>query len=216
MSMYWRRAMIRMALPFTWRVSRPQAARGLAKFSAIEADSAWQFLHALDAVDDPAQRASLFNNALEEVHHAALFERAATFYTDAPPDKPRPERKALYDPAKGLTYFLAYVYVGEQDVYNQFGSYCAAIGPGPAQDAFRSAREDEDGHVEIAMAILRKEIGSESAIRRKVAGIRLRRGWEAWLRFSKALGEISSGVALGAVYFVFGPLAAWKCRRKAG
>lgn len=212
MGMLFRRAAIRVLLPPLWRPSPDRMADRLASFAAIEADSAWQFLHALDAVADPERRVDLFNNALEEVHHAALFERAARAYATRPPAVAPDERVPIYDPAQGLLPFLAYAYVGEKDVLDQFEAYHAAVGPGAAREAFQSAMGDEADHVELAMALLRELFGSEAAIRAQVRRIRRRRAWESWLRFSKRLGEFSTGLLLSVVYFAFGPLGVLSAR----
>lgn len=214
METWFRRAAIRLFMPVTWGLSRRRTARKLEEFSTIEADSAWQFLRALEAVEDPDHRARLFNNALEEVHHAALFSRASAEYSDRIQPRPQPEREAIFDPDNGgLRRFLAYAYVGEMDVFQQFEAYHAAARPGPAREAFASAMEDESDHVDLAMAILRKTHGSDKAIRREIRNIRLGRAWRTWLRFSKALGEFTSGVLLTVIYFAFGPWLAWACRR---
>ena len=128
MSIMWRRLAIRLFLPFTWRFFIRRRGETLHRFSVTEADSAWHFLNALSYVDQPAIRARLFNNALEEVHHAALFAQAAKDVSQTPIHLPIQERGRIYDPQKGLQHFFAFVYVGEKDVYDQFSAYTSAIG----------------------------------------------------------------------------------------
>lgn len=219
MSMYLRRLTIRLMIPIVWRLSKQRAPRTLQRFSSTEADSAWQFLNALDAADDLELRTELFHNALEEVHHASEFERMAVSCSNELLQKATPERLPLYDPSKPFSYFLAYVYVGESDVYDQFGAYSAAVrqaltGQRQKRNFFDDAKEDEDGHLKLAHEALLKEYPSKRQAEREILKIRWKRGYEAWLRFSKNIGEVSSAVVLSLLYFVMGPMFVFSCRKR--
>ena len=214
MSMGLRKAMIRLFLPVWWKPSRRRIAEKMEHFSVIEADSAWQFLRGLDAVENPVDRAQMFNNALEEVHHAALFERAAGSYREQMGSRLTPEREQLYEAEKGLDWFLAYAYVGEQDVLSQFEAYAAAVGPGRARDTFEDAMGDEADHVVLARELLLKIFGSEKILRKHERKIRRQRAWQSWLRFSKALGELSSGLILSGIYIPAGLIYSRFSRRR--
>ncbi len=214
--MFFRKLAIRTLFPLTWRPSRTRTARGLMRFSVTELDSGWQILHALEAVDDPQTRAKVLQHALEEIHHASEFERVASSYCPELPPRPLPERDPLFvreDGVDGLATFLAYAHVGEVDVFDQFASYAAGIGDCEARSVFREAKLDENGHVGLTWELLVPLLG-EAAARRRVWRIRGRRIYEAWLRFSTALGEIPSGALLGAIYYVFGAVLAQPLRRR--
>ena len=208
--MWLRKTAIRIFLPLWWRTSSARTAKKLQEFSAIEADSAWQFLRALPAMKDLEDRVGLFNNALEEMHHAALFDRASRDYANLPVARPSLSREPIYQPALGLPRFLAYVYVGEDDVFQQFTAYRDAAGPGAARRAFEQAMADEEDHAELAMQMLETQFDSRKRIDQEVSRIRRHRAWQTWLRFSKSLGELSASVMLSTLYYVsgwlFGPI----------
>ena len=218
MAMMWRRLTIRVMTPIVWNLSRKRAAQAFQKFSATEADSGWQFLYALEATEDAALRAELFKNAMEEMYHASEFEKLSNLCTNALLSKPKPERKPIYDPRKPYAAFLSYVYVGEKDVYDQFDAYSAALkkavfGEGLSHSVFEEAKEDEDGHLNLAKTELMKEYGSKRAATVEITKIRLKRAYEAWLRFSKRIGEFSSTIILSCLYFVFGSFFVFPCRK---
>ncbi len=201
-----RRILIRALLPLTWRPFARFRASRLARFGVTEADSAWQILHALEAVDDPHLRCKILQHALEEVHHASEFSRVARPH--APELLPRllPPREPIFRRERGLeglVTFAAYACVGEEDVLSQFDAYAAGIGDGEARAAFREARFDEQGHVGLCRSLLVGLVG-EARARRELRWARARRLWEAWTRLGRDIGELSSILIFGLIYVVFG------------
>ena len=213
MSLHWRRLAIRIALPFSWRLFPGRRGEVLQRFSVTEADSAWHFLHALSHVDQPAIRARLFNNALEEVHHAGLFAEAAHEQAQAPLHIPVEERVAIYDPQKGLQHFYAFVYVGEKDVYDQFDAYAAAVGAESVKSIFSHLKEDEDGHMQFAEQRLAALGTKQGVVLRQVRSIRRRRFLESWVRGWRRVCDLTTTLLLSALYFLFGVFACASCRR---
>jgi hypothetical protein len=213
MSLQWRRLAIRIALPFSWRLFPGRRGEVLQRFSVTEADSAWHFLHALSHVDQPAIRARLFNNALEEAHHAGLFAEAARDQARAPVQLPVDERVAIYDPRKGLQHFYAFVYVGEKDVYDQFDAYAAAIGDPSVKSIFAHLKEDEDGHMQFAEQRLAALGTKQKVVRCQVRSIRRRRFLASWLRGWRRVSDLALTLLLSAIYFLFGVFSFASCRR---
>lgn len=213
MRLQWRRLAIRIALPVSWRLFPGRRGEVLQRFSVTEADSAWHFLYALSHVDQPAIRARLFNNALEEVHHAALFAEAAQDQARTTIHLPVEERVAIYDPHKGLQHFYAFVYVGEKDVYEQFDAYAAAIGAQSVQSIFSHLKEDEDGHMQFAEQRLAALGTKKGVVVRQVRSIRRWRLLESWVRGWRRVSDAGSTLLLSALYFVFGVFACASCRR---
>jgi hypothetical protein len=214
-----RSGLIRLCIPLSWSRGKEQVARSLRRFSSVEADSAWQMLQALRAIDDPELEESLFGNALEEVHHAYLFGRLARQYEHLPTLSDCQERTQLFDPARGTAHFEALHHVGEIDVYNQFGSYARAAGLPEIRELFLRLVGDEAGHQEVAFRQLVAIAGSEKKARVLVRSARIGRVLEALTRAGEAMGTVISGVILSALYLVFAPLALYWCRarfRRAG
>jgi rubrerythrin len=213
MNLHWRRLAIRTALPLSWRLLPRRRGEILQRFSVTEADSAWHFLHAASQVDQPAIRARLFNNALEEVHHAALFAEAARQQAQAPIHLPTEERVAIYDPQKGLQHFYAFVYVGEKDVYDQFDAYAAAIEVASVKRIFSDLKEDEDGHMQFAEHRLAALGAKEAVIVCQVRAVRRRRVLESWARGWRRVSDLVTTLLLSALYLVFGMFTYASCRR---
>lgn len=204
MSMQWRRLAIRLALPVSWRLFRRRRGETLHRFSVTEADSAWHFLNALSHVDQPAIRARLFNNALEETHHAALFSQASKDEALAPIHLPITERGTIYDPQRGLQHFYAFIYVGEKDVYDQFDAYASAIGSGSVNEIFSQLKEDEDGHMQFAEQRLAAMDLNRHVVLREVRSIRRRRLLESWGRSLRWVSDLTMTLFLRALYLTLG------------
>jgi hypothetical protein len=204
---------IRAITGLSWRLSPGRIGTSLHRFSQVEDDSGWQMLRALDAVEDPEFQAKLFNNALEEMHHAALFKKIATEYSESPNTTPAPRRAAIFDPRRGLGEFEVYHFIGEADVYRQFLSYANAVPTESLRQTFIEIRGDEEGHQELARAELRNLFGSERVVRSYIRRIRLKRMWEAWSRLGRATIDLWSTLILSTTYFVVGLLFCRLCRR---
>ncbi len=205
---FFRKILIRTVLPITWRHSRHILATRLLRFAVTESDSGWQILNALQAVDDPKVRAMVLQHALEEIHHASEFTRASKPWLAELPARPLPERDPLFEMEEGvdgLVFFLAYAHVGELDVFDQFASYAAGVGAPEVADVFLEAKLDEYGHISLTWTLLTSLVDEKRA-RREVLKVRGRRVYEAWLRFSKGIGDVSFAVLLSTLYLVFGPL----------
>jgi len=186
-------------------------------FSVMEADSAWQLLHALETIDEPQARALVLQHTLEELHHASEFDRVANAYEPSHPPKPLLHRDPILDPEKGPdahSAFFAHAHVGEKDVFDQFNSYATGIGNCPAKSVFLEAKKDELGHVGLTYKFLLSSAGTTREASRWIRRARLRRAWESWLRFSHRLGEVPMRIILTILYFLglFG--GAWACRRR--
>jgi hypothetical protein len=209
-----RRIAVRVFIPINWRISRQRIALSLRRFSEVEADSAWQMLAALDNVTDPDFRAELFNNALEEVHHAYLFSGLARKYEERLTGSAPQERRQLFNPMEGLVTFEAHHFVGESDVYCDFLAYAAASPYVDIRERFMAIRGDEEEHQKLAYAELVRQCGSDGAARRLIMKVRLGRAWEGWVRASKKVGDLFSTAVLMGIYFTFGMLLAPACKAR--
>jgi hypothetical protein len=213
MSVRFRRLAIRLVLPLSWRLFPHRRGEVLQRFSVTEADSAWHFLDAMSQVDQPAIRARLFNNALEETHHAALFAAAAHNHARTPIRVPTQERAGIFDPRKGLQHFYAFVYVGEKDVYDQFDAYAGAIDADSVRTIFSHLKEDEDGHMQFAEQRLASIDPSQGPALRQVRSIRRQRLVQSWVRGWRRVTDLAATLLLSGLYFLFGPFARASCRR---
>ena len=209
-----RKIVIRVLTPLSWRASNNRQSKSLNRFSQTEADSAWQMLQALDAVEDPHFQGELFNNALEEVHHAALFHDLARAYSDFPLPLDSPRRQQLFDPEADFALFEAYHFVGELDVYEEFWSYAGAAPVERVRETFLQIRGDEEEHQKLAYRELIKLAGSEAGARKLIRRVRRTRAWEAWVRFGKGIGDVMSSIVLSGIYVLAAPFFSVLCRRR--
>ena len=208
-----RKLAIRALTRLSWGRSSRRLAAGIHRFAQVEADSAWQLLQAIDATPSIALQARFFDNALEELEHAALFSRLARDREAVVRPLAAPRRRQIFDPARGLAAFSAYLYVSEGEVYEQFFSYARAASDDDVRRTFLAIRGDEGDHEAHAWQDLVALAQSEKRARRLARRARLSRLYDAWLRFAKALGAVPSFVILSAIYFISAPFLTWACRR---
>jgi hypothetical protein len=149
----------RYLTPLLWRAFPSRRLAALQRFSATELDSGWQLLNALPHFRDPGDQSRLFDQALEEIGHAELFEAELKRQSEGwwaqkvrarkslIPARPRPE---------DLRDFLAFFYVGESDSFRGFQALAAAPLGDDLTAVFRTILADEAGHDSDALELLRK------------------------------------------------------------
>lgn len=209
-----RRLIIRLFLPITWRLFRRRPSDTLADFAATEADSGWQFLQTIEALDEAEHRALLFDNLLEEMEHAARFRELAARLPGGRVARPTAERHAMIEDGDGLVAFLAYAHAGELDISLEFDAYARAATVPEARTLFREIAADEDDHHHVLWKTLIDATRSEETAHKLVRAARRKRAWKAWLRFSKRLGDAFLGFWLSLIYLLFGWLLVLPSRRR--
>lgn len=202
------RLITRALLPIAWTLSRGRASRMLSTFADTEADSAWQYMMAIDAAGDTATRTMLFERMLEEQLHAAAFTAGAHQLATGT-DHPRQlERIALVDRPGGMPYFMAMVYLAERDVARRFETYAGAVTNADVSNVFRQIMHDEACHFDAAWHSLANLAGSPSDARRMVWRARAAVAYDAWKRSGRHIGNVIGSVIVGLVYIVVGPILA--------
>lgn len=209
-----RRVAIRHFLPLSWRLGDERVARSLQRFALVESDSAWQFLRALEVLEKPEHKAAMFHDALEEMSHAEGFARLAARYSPRPLPLPREARSPLIERPEQLGEFLAYIYVGERDVYDEFDDYARAARRPDIEAHLAAIQADEAGHHEDAERTVLNLVGSEARFVRLQRQARWRRFRESFMRVSTGIGHVVSTLLLGALYFAVGALLAVPARRR--
>ncbi|MBI3298191.1 MAG: ferritin-like domain-containing protein [Elusimicrobia bacterium] len=205
---------VKLLVRLAWGLSKSRYLDSLRLFSATEADSAWQLLYAADKVDDPAQRADLLGQVLEETHHAELFKGLYNEDSASPLVPAKYEREALYWDKAEMWKFFIYCYVGEDAAATRFTHIRDAATDPRLIKTLDSILADEVGHVHGAREFI-NELGiSEEQFQRESGLIRWRRRWEAWLRTGRNVTDLASTGFLSAVYWVLAPLGAGIARRR--
>lgn len=207
-----RRTLIRFAWPVLLR--EDQMGELLARFSATEADSAWQFLRAVEALDSPQRKAQMFETCIEEMHHAALFARLARTRVVKMQSQDTLQRTVvLSDPAK-LPGFLAYAHVSEDDINRDFAVLAQVSKDPEVKAAFDAIQADESLHEEGAEHLLDEVIASGSSKGWTVTAAYLRRVKANLQTLAGRVGDALAAVILGAAYLVLGWTVAGGCRAR--
>ncbi len=209
-----RRWAIRVVMPVMWRLWPRRRAHALAEFAATEADSGWQFKQAIERTPDPALKALLFCNLLEEMEHSERFQRLADGMGQGRVGVAPARRTSLATDTSSLRAFIAYVHAGELDISHEFDAYGRAAGVPAISGTFEALREDEEGHQSGLWSALRKLTRSDSEARSLVRRARWRRLYRSWLSVSKQLGDAMLALWLGLAYLLMGPLAVWSSRAR--
>lgn len=212
-----RRWLARYVTPLAWKWAPLRRAQAMREYSLIEKDSGCQILDALELVHEPAVRAQLFQQVLEEFHHSDLFEDVCRELSDKPIGTPVVTRDALVgrDPGPdALLDLIAYVHVGEAAVNVDFAAYAKApIDPVIAK-AFARAQADEHHHVDDSRRMLEPLAGGDAGrLRWALAKAGLLRGWRSYVKTMSRLGELPLMLLLYALYALAGSLRG-ACRRR--
>ena len=211
-----RNGITRLVLPVVWGRSSDHAARTLKRFGDTESDSGWQYLQAIEHTDDDDLKRMLFSNVLEEYRHSDYFYGAAHELATQRLHSPAAARTRLVDGPKDMAYFLAYAHECEHSIHGQFDAFATACRLPAVSDVFRRICDDEEDHEAQAHDFLIQAVGGRAdGARWMVFKAKSARVYEAWMRGSQRMGDVTFGVLLSAVFFAFGPLLASRRPRAA-
>lgn len=209
-----RRTLLVPASELAWRLpGRP--ARLLSEFSLAERGSMLDMLAAVERTPRREMRRKYFLHALDEWRHYGIFAGRAKALDN--PEKQSRSVAAIDDAGAlqsrgvqgedtlfdrmGEFEFLAFVYVAEADAVEQFQVYIQRKLPDAATlAALKDILKDEAFHVSYSRAECDKYRKEGRAIDKAISMVRWRRLSEGWLRFSKDIGDVMSGLWLLVLY----------------
>jgi rubrerythrin len=206
-----RKLAIGTLLRVRWRAEPHRLARTLGKFADVEADSAWHYSVAADLLRQPAHRAEMVLTALEEVHHAYLFDRLATRHGTV--EKRSISRKRLISSADDLPGFLAYARIAEATIHNEFNALAEASGDEEARAAIQAISCDESAHEEDALTLLH-QLTTEASFRSALRRARLKRVYDDWMEVVRSIGTANAFVWLSAIYLILGWIGRASCQQR--
>lgn len=208
-----RRAWLQAISGVSWRLPQwPQ--RLLTAFSHAEQGSYYDMLAAAELTDDRRMRRKYLEHALDEIRHCALFRdrvralgatsraQAAAWNANVLTEHGIVGGQTLFE-RLGELEFMAFVYIAERDAVEQFSVYLDRELPDPGTQAMlQNILRDETFHVSYSKAALQRfrDDGRGAEVDRALRQVRWRRVKESWLRFSRDLGHIVSGVWIMALY----------------
>ena len=179
----------------------------LKEFSDVEADSAWQYMQAIQFADNPQLRLTLFNNVLEERNHADIFFQLHQTFKTANVSGNSKRRQPLINSVEEISDFLAVVHVGESSVHEKFVRYANKAQNKKISEAFQRISEDEEGHGSETLDHLKIITGDNKKAGRKVAKAKIKQHIETFGRHSTKIGDVIFSSLLALVFFAFGLIA---------
>jgi rubrerythrin len=206
-----RKFAITKVLKSRWRNHPQSLARTLGKFADVEADSSWHYTIAADLMEAPEHRAAMLLTALEETHHAYLFNRLKPRGGGA--DTVPISRKHMLGSAADLPDFLAYSQVAEGHINREFSLIAKASADEDVKAVIRSISSDEGAHEEDALGLLRQLV-PEAQLRRALRRARWKRSYDNWMELIHSLGSVNAAFWLSVIYLTLGWIAAPSCRRR--
>ncbi len=208
------RLKIRLAVSLGWAGSTDRVSEVIRGFQATEADGVWHLYRGMTAIDDPKERAIIFGHCLEEESHSDAFVRAYRSYGGRVFSPSHFERKALYPDGTPIWKTFAFVHVGEVDATERFRLLSQELPRGALKECLRGVVSDEEGHVDLTYAMLKRLGATDRAIGQEVRWVRFRRFREHWMRLGKQVIDGFANVLLSVVYFVFGVFLYGPARRR--
>ncbi len=208
------RLKIRFAISIGWSADPGRIGEVIRGFQSTEADGVWHLYRGMSSISDPKERAIVFGHCLEEESHADAFVRVYRHYGGRAFSPSHFERKSIYRGDAPAWKTLAFVHVGEIDATHRFRLLRYALPEGPLKECLKTVIVDEEGHVDLTHDMLKRMGATDGAIRRAVAGVRLRRLWEGWLRVGRRVVDTLATALLSVVYYVFGLFLFSAARRK--
>lgn len=210
-----RRAWLQAISGVSWRLPRwPQ--RLLTAFSLAEQGSYYDMLAAAEQTDDRRMRRKYLEHALDEVRHCALFRarvralgqpsraQAAAWNANVLTEHGIVGGETLFE-RLGELEFMAFVYIAERDAVEQFSVYLDRKLPDAGTHAMlEDILRDEAFHVSYSKAALERfrRDGRGAEVDRALRRVRWRRFKEGWLRFSRDLGQVVSGIWIMLLYIL--------------
>lgn len=212
------RLRIRILVALAWR-SRPRLLTTLRNFSETEADSAWHLLRAAELSSDPAEKADLFGQVLEEMRHAEEFAKLHKDLGGGRMKPVKPERRPLVETPEDLWRFHVFCQIGEGAAATRFKNIHDALRDPelrPLKKVLRQILRDEAQHVHGAAELAKASAVPPRTLRKEAGNVRARRAWQAWMRSGRHVTNAFGTLVLAVVYPIVGVLGRATARKRLG
>lgn len=202
-----------LAYQLLWKRFPNLMNRQIQSFATTEYTTSWHFLYALRHARDARHKAQLFDQLLEEYHHADLFLDIAQKRSTSPVYIDRGEIRSLY-PRQDLWKLIVYAQKGEDDAVVRFNELLRQVEDEPLRRALKEVLADEKGHAEHVMDISHEMGASPVDIERQMRKVKLARLWQDWSMSGRRILGFPSKIMLYGVYFLIGALLVWPSRKR--
>lgn len=199
---------------FIWGLFPAVKNAQIASFANTEFTTSWHFRYCLEFLKSPAKKAQMFEQLLEEYHHADIFLQLARRRSDRPVFLEPVEIKPIYPEKADAWKVVVYSHVGEQAAVDRFSSLISATEDPELKKVIIEVLADERGHTEGVMEIAEELGRSPKEIASVSRQVKIGRAWEAWLRHGNRLTGAVVTLVFSAVYFLFGVLLVFSARKR--
>ncbi len=202
-----------LAYQLLWKRFPGLMNRQIKAFATTEFTTSWHFLYALRHAPDAHHKGLLFDQLLEEYHHADIFLEVAQKRSDTPVYLDRGEIRRLYA-EEDLWKLIVYAHKGEDDAVARFNELLRQVDDEPLRRVLKEVLADEKGHAE-GVDNMSYDMGADpEAVRRELQKVTARRMWENWMTTGRRVLGVPTKIILYAVYFLAGVFLVLPSRRR--
>ena len=198
---------VKVVMWLGWKQNDSRILESISNFEATEDDSAWHLLKASEAAlthnADPKTAAQLFEQSLEESHHAEVFRALYKQMSGKALNKESVERVPLYPPNE-LWKLFVFCAVGEKSAAQRFNSIAINLPESEFKTSLAKIIEEESGHVHLAEDLFDKTSKTEFEIKKEMTKIKLTRASQSWMRIGRKITEFLSVLILKSFYYLLG------------
>lgn len=212
------RLVISRISPLVWKWFPARKVHALRRFAAIERDSAFRFLQYTPHMYSVPNRVDMFIHALEEFHHADLFENQVDKLDRNYVPHSISGRKFVItesSSAEEIAKAYGYAHIGETYINKNFFAYNNPRMPSDLRNLFSKIAKDELRHAHatdrILMSLCDQNKKSYETI---VNNAKWKRRYEEYANFMTKFGQVDLKIIFAFTYFVFGALSVSSLRRR--
>lgn len=209
---------IKFVTPYIWKYFPERKLNSLRYFSTVEKDSACRFMQYVPLMEDPKLKNEVFQHALEEFHHASMFEELVKKINNSYINIEIAPRKFIItekSTKEELLNAYAYAHVGEDSINKDFWAYNNQKFDPLVRKTFAKISIDEKRHAGSSDHVLMGLCQSERSLySRVILKAKFKRWYEQYSVTMKSVGEIQLNLMLKLVYFFVGPIALMSLRNR--
>jgi rubrerythrin len=199
-------------------VSPSRKLNALKRFAAVEKDSGVRLMQYSEMIKDGKLKAEVFEHALEEFDHSAMFEKLikknnnSYYKLEIAPKKFMLDQGSSYE---DLIEAYAYAYVGENIINKNFFYYNSSLIDQELRRVFSIIAAEEQVHARDTDEILLKFCNNDMQLYSKyLSSARRKRLKEEFLSVATGAGRGFLSFVLMLVYFVAGPFCFLSLRKR--
>ncbi len=212
------RMIIRCITPLVWKSFPGRKVRALRRFATVERDSGFRFLQYTSHMQNPASQAKMFAHAVEEFHHADLFDDQVRRLDAGHAPVIIQDRQFVITESsspKDVAEAYGYAHIGETLINRNFAAYNNRWMPRELGNLFDRISRDEQRHAELTDDLLLEMVQEDQKQYRSIVRRAYwRRQLEEYSRFASKFGEVYLNLVLLATYFLVGSLTTRTLRKR--